>query len=66
MRPFRRIPPELAHQILRFHDRFIPIHFDNDIDGGAPQLTAEGRKAIEEELAEDSPYPLETAPAKPT
>ena len=59
-------PPELAHQILRPRNRFIPVHFDKDIDGGAPQLTAEGRKAVEEELAEGSSYPLEAAPAKPT
>ena len=59
-------PPELAHQILRLHDRFIPVHFGKDIDGGAPQLTAEGRKAVGEELAEGSPYPLEMAPAVPS
>ena len=59
-------PPEPAHQILSSHDRFIPVHFDKDIDAGAPQLTADGRKAVEEELAESSSYPLETAPAKST
>ena len=58
-------PPELPHLILRSHDRFIPVYFEKDIDGGIPRLTAEGRKAIGEELAESSPYPLETALTKP-
>jgi len=43
---------------------FIPVYFEMDIDDGIPQLTAEGRKAVEEELSESSQYPLETAPAK--
>jgi len=47
------------------HDRFIPVYFDNDIDDGIPKLTADGRKAVEEELAESSPYPLETTPTEP-
>jgi len=45
---------------------FIPVFFEKDIDSGIPQLTAEGRKAVEEELAESSQYPLETKPSKPT
>lgn len=58
-------PQEFAHLIRRSHDRFIPVYFEKDIDGGIPQLTSEGRKAVEEELAENSPYPLETTPTKP-
>lgn len=45
---------------------FIPVYFEKDIDSGIPRLTVEGRKAIEEELTEASPYPLEKAPRKPT
>jgi len=45
---------------------FIPVYFQKDIDNGIPQLTAEGRKAVEEELAEGPQYPLESAPRKPT
>jgi len=44
---------------------FIPIFFEKDIDNGIPQLTAEGRGAVEEELVESSQYPLETKPSKP-
>jgi len=56
--------PEFAQLILRSHDRFIPVYFEKDIDDGTPQLTAEGRKAVEEGLFECSLYPLETAPTK--
>jgi len=38
---------------------FIPSYFETDIDFGVPVLTIEGRKAVEEELAEDSQYCLE-------
>jgi hypothetical protein len=38
---------------------FIPSYFETDIDSGVPVLTLEGRKAVEEELAEDSQYCLE-------
>lgn len=44
---------------------FIPVYFEKDFDGGIPRLTAEGRKAVEEELSEDSQYPLETVQGKP-
>lgn len=44
------------------HSRFIPKYFDSDIDSGIPILTEEGRKALEEELKEEGPYPLEPAP----
>ena len=65
MRPSRHTPlPELAHLTLLSYDRFIPVYFEKDIDGGAPQLTARGRKAIEEELTESPPYPPETAPTE--
>lgn len=30
--------------------RFIPVFFEKDIDSGIPRLTAEGRKALEDEL----------------
>lgn len=30
--------------------RFIPVYFEPDISSGQPVLTAEGRKAVEEEL----------------
>lgn len=65
VRPFHRIPlPEFAHLIIRLHGRFIPVYFEKDIDSGIPQLTVEGRRAVEEELSESSQYPLETAPTK--
>lgn len=39
--------------------RFQPIFFEKDIDSGIPKLTAEGRKAVEEELAEPEPHCIE-------
>ena len=57
--------PEFAHLIVRSRGRFIPVYFEKDLDGGIPRLTADGSKAVEEELAESSPYPLETAPISP-
>ena len=39
--------------------RFIPRFFEKDISSGAPTLTPHGRIAVQEELAEDSPYRLE-------
>jgi len=38
---------------------FIPKYFDSDIDSGTPTLTPEGRKALEDELKEEGPHPLE-------
>lgn len=52
--------------LTRSHDRFIPVYFEKDTGNGVPRLTAEGRNAVEEELAESSPYPLEMAPTKST
>lgn len=45
--------------LSRFHNligrcylplRFVPVFFESDISSGAPKLTAEGRKAVEEEV----------------
>lgn len=41
--------------------RFVPVYFDKDISSGIPILTAEGRKAIDEEFKEISPYTLESS-----
>jgi len=38
---------------------FVPRYFEKDIDPGFPTLTAEGRKAVSEELKEESPYCIE-------
>ncbi|PCH44808.1 hypothetical protein WOLCODRAFT_105705 [Wolfiporia cocos MD-104 SS10] len=38
---------------------FVPTYFEKDVESGLPTLTAEGRKALEEELKEDIVYPLE-------
>ncbi|TBU31406.1 hypothetical protein BD311DRAFT_786485 [Dichomitus squalens] len=38
---------------------FVPRYFENDISTGIPKLTEEGRKALEEELAEKPEYQLE-------
>ncbi|KAI0747013.1 hypothetical protein C8Q80DRAFT_1178825 [Daedaleopsis nitida] len=40
---------------------FVPKYFEKDISTGAPVLTAEGRKAIEEELREEGDHVLEAA-----
>jgi len=42
-----------------FVPRFVPRYFEKDIDPGFPTLTAEGRKAVSEELKEESPYCIE-------
>ena len=39
--------------------RFVPKYFDQDISTGIPKLTEEGRKALEEELAEKPEHQLE-------
>jgi len=38
---------------------FIPRYFERDITSGIPTLTAEGWKAVEEELSEDLPFCVE-------
>ncbi|KAH9941160.1 uncharacterized protein BXZ73DRAFT_98372 [Epithele typhae] len=43
---------------------FVPQFFEKDILTGAPQLTAAGRKALEEELAEDAEHELEPTTPK--
>jgi hypothetical protein len=35
---------------MRLLARFIPVYFGKEYDNGVPTLSAEGRKAIEEEL----------------
>lgn len=42
--------------------RFTPWYFEKDISSGVPVLTAEGRRAIAEEMAEASSYCLEAHP----
>lgn len=39
--------------------RFIPRYFEKDLTNGKAALTPEGRKAVEEELAEDTEYCVE-------
>ena len=39
--------------------RFVPRYFDDNLDDGFVELTAEGRAAVEEELKEDSSYCIE-------
>ncbi|KAF7964579.1 hypothetical protein HWV62_5474, partial [Athelia sp. TMB] len=39
---------------------FTPLYFEKDISSGVPTLTEEGHKAIAEELAEPSPFCLES------
>ena len=63
--PFAPPSSELAHMTWS-HCRFIPTYFQKDIDDGIPQLTAEGRKAVEEALTEGSQYPMEATPRKST
>ena len=41
--------------------RFTPKYFDKDISTGLPTLTEEGRKALQEELSEESEHTLEDA-----
>lgn len=50
---------DLAAERKRKTTEFIPRFFEKDISSGAPTLTPHGRIAIQEELAEDSPYRLE-------
>ncbi|KAI6037614.1 hypothetical protein EDC04DRAFT_2129882 [Pisolithus marmoratus] len=44
-----------ASERKRKGHEFIPHYFEKDISSGVPVLTAEGRKALEEELQESSP-----------
>lgn len=44
---------------------FIPTFFEKGLDNGYSELTAEGRKAVEEELAEPSPFCIEGGIGKP-
>lgn len=39
--------------------RFVPRYFDNNLDDGFVELTADGHAAVEEELKEDSSYCIE-------
>lgn len=38
--------------------RFVPVYFEPDISSGQPVLTAEGRNAVEEELALAASSPM--------
>ena len=49
---------------VRVYSRFVPKFFEKDITTGAPALTAEGRKAIEEELQEEAEHKLEIVSSK--
>ncbi|CUA75475.1 Oxysterol-binding protein-like protein 1 [Schizosaccharomyces pombe 972h-] [Rhizoctonia solani] len=40
------------------NEEFVPVYFEPDISNGQPVLTAEGRKAVEEELALASALPI--------
>ncbi|OCH91257.1 hypothetical protein OBBRIDRAFT_887067 [Obba rivulosa] len=40
---------------------FVPKYFESDISSGIPTLTAAGQQALEEELKEETEYPLEGA-----
>ncbi|KDQ59990.1 hypothetical protein JAAARDRAFT_32354 [Jaapia argillacea MUCL 33604] len=40
---------------------FAPKYFDSDLDSGVPLLTEHGKEAVDMELKEPSPYPLEGA-----
>ncbi|KAF5340300.1 hypothetical protein D9611_007865 [Ephemerocybe angulata] len=40
---------------------FVPAYFEKGLDRGYSELTEEGRKAVEQELAEPSPFSLEGA-----
>lgn len=43
-------PIRIHADFMCFLHSFIPVFFEKDIDSGIPRLTAEGRKALEEEL----------------
>ena len=45
--------------------RFVPRFFEPDIATGIPKLTEEGRKALQEELAEAADHRLEDAAPTP-
>lgn len=44
------------------HCRFVPKYFESDIESGIPKLTEAGRRALEEEMQEDSLHALEPIP----
>lgn len=52
-------------QLMIMPCRFIPKYFEKNIDSGIPALTAEGRKAVQDELNEE-PFECAGAPAKST
>lgn len=45
----------ILHTDICLHS-FLPSYFEKDIDSGIPKLTAEGRQAVDEELAEEGPH----------
>ncbi|KIM69489.1 hypothetical protein SCLCIDRAFT_1207922 [Scleroderma citrinum Foug A] len=50
-----------ASERKRIGQEFLPRYFEKDISSGVPTLTAEGRKAVEEEHQESSPDQREAA-----
>ncbi|CCM01209.1 uncharacterized protein FIBRA_03257 [Fibroporia radiculosa] len=52
-----------AAERKRRGNQFVPKYFESDYETGIPILTAEGQKALEEELKEDIIYPLESIDA---
>jgi len=47
---------EIAAERKRTNQPFVPVYFDADISSGAPVLTLEGRKVLDEMITE-SPAP---------
>jgi hypothetical protein len=47
------------YSLLTLLSRFIPTFFEKGLDNGYSELTAEGWKAVEDELAEPSPFCVE-------
>ncbi|KAI0075964.1 hypothetical protein K474DRAFT_1663609 [Panus rudis PR-1116 ss-1] len=48
-----------AAERKRKGQKFVPKYFEDDLESGIPTLTEAGRKALEEEIKEQGPYPLE-------
>jgi oxysterol-binding protein-related protein 9/10/11 len=53
--------------VVTLSSRFVPRYFEKNIESGIPILTAQGRKAVEEEYRESSSYCIEgeTGPLAP-
>jgi hypothetical protein len=46
---------DIAAERKRTNQQFVPVYFDPDISSGAPVLTKEGRKVVDEMLKETPP-----------